>query len=96
MAHPLHTLTRKGAVFSWTAECEIAFDTLRQKLSTTPVLAYPDFSKDFTLETDASKLGLGVILSQDQKLYPVAYASRSISNAEANYAITDLKTLAVV
>ena len=70
-----------------------------KKLSTTPVLAYPDFSKDFTLETDASKLGLGAILSQcqeDRKLHPVAYASGSISNAEANYAITDLETLAVV
>ena len=69
-----------------------AFDTLRQKLSTTPVLAYPDFSKDFMLETDASKLRLGAILSQnqeDQKLHPVAYTSRSISNAEANYAITN-------
>ena len=63
------------------------------------MLAYPDFSKDFTLETDASKLRLGAILSQhqeDQKLHPVAYASRSISNAEANYAIIDLETLAVV
>ena len=99
LAHPLHALTRKGAVFNWSAECEITFDTLRDKLSTLPLLAYPNFNKDFTLKTDASKLGLGTILSQyqeDQKLHPVAYASRSISNAEANYAITDLETLAVV
>ena len=64
-----------------------------------PLLAYPNFNRDFTLETDASKLGLGAILSQyqvDQKLHPIAYASRSISNAEANYAVTDLETLAVV
>jgi len=75
------------------------FDTLRQKLSTTPVLAYPDFNKDFMLETNASKLGLGAILSQcqeDQKLHPVAYSSSSISNAEANYGITDLVTLVVL
>ncbi|XP_065908993.1 uncharacterized protein [Dysidea avara] len=99
VAHPLHALTRKGAVFSWSAECEVAFESLRVKLSSSPLLAYPDFTKDFTLETDASKLGLGAILSQyqdDLKLHPVAYASRSISNAEANYAITDLETLAVV
>ena len=99
LAHPLHALTRKGAVFNWSAECEIAFDTLRDKLSTSPLLAYPNFNRDFTLETDASKLGLGAILSQyqvDQKLHPIAYASRSISNAEANYAVTDLETLAVV
>ena len=99
IAHPLHALTRKGALFQWSAECEIAFDTLRAKLLTVPVLAYPDFNKDFTLETDASKFGLGAILSQyqeDQKLHPVAYASRSVSATEANYAITDLETLAVV
>ena len=69
------------------------------RLVTVPLLAYPNFDKDFTLETDASKLGLGAILSQyqdDQKLHPVAYASQSVSASEANYAITDLETLAVV
>ena len=63
------------------------------------MLAYPDFNKDFTLETDASKHGLGAILSQykeDQQLHPIAYASRSVSTTEANYRITDLETLAVV
>ena len=63
------------------------------------MLAYPDFYKDFTLETDASKQGLGAILSQyqdDKKLHLVAYASHSVSTAESNYAITNLETLAVV
>ena len=99
IAYPLHSLTRKGALFQWSAECETAFETLKMKLLTSPLLAYPDFGKDFTLETDASKSGLGAILSQyqdDQKLHPVAYASRSVSTTEANYAITDLETLAVV
>ena len=99
IAYPLHSLTRKGALFEWSADCETAFDTLRTKLLTSPVLAYPDFDKDFTLETDASKHGLGAILSQykdDQHLHPVAYASRSVSATEANYAVTDLETLAVV
>ena len=66
---------------------------------TPPVLAYPDFSEDFIIETDASRHGLGAILSQhqeDNKLRPVAYASQSVSVAEANYAITNLETLAVV
>ena len=100
IAYSLHSLTRKGAMFQWLADCETTFETLRTKLLTSPLLAYyPDFSKDFTLETDASKFGLGTILSQyqdDQKLHPVAYASRSISTTEANYTITDLETLAVV
>ena len=53
----------------------------------------------FVLETDASKIGLGAVLSQyqeDGKLHPVAYASRSVSTAESNYATTNLETLAVV
>ena len=63
---------------------------------TTPVLAYSNFDKDCILEIDASKQGLDVTLSQyqtDNRLHPVAYASRSVSS---NYAITDLETLAVV
>ena len=62
-------------------------------------MAYPDFKKPFTLETDASIKGLGVILSQvqdDGKLHPLAYASRSFSQSEKNYAITELETLVVV
>ena len=99
IAYLLYALTKKGACFLWTADCEAAFESLRSKLLTTPVLAYPNFDKDFILETDASKQGLGAILSQyqtDNQLHPVAYASRSVSSAEANYAITDLETLAVV
>ena len=66
--------------------------------SPTPILAYPDFSKGFVLETDASKSGLGAVLSQlqnDGKLHPITYTSRALSKAE-KYAITELKTLAVV
>ena len=60
-----------------------------------PILAYPDFTKDFVLETDASKQGLGAILSQlqdDFKLHPLAYASRSLSSSAKNYTITELET----
>ena len=64
-----------------------------------PILAYPDFTKDFILETDASKQGLGAMLSQlqdDSKLHPLAYVSRSLSSSEKTYAITELETLTVV
>ena len=63
IAHPLYALTRKGAQYQWTAECEVALETLKSKLLTPPILIYPDFSKAFVLETDASKCGLGAILS---------------------------------
>ena len=95
----MYDLTRQGTPFNWTASCEQAFDTLKSKLLTAPILAYPDFTRDFVLETDASKQGLGAILSQlrdDSKLHPLAYASCSLSPSEKNYAIIELKTLAVV
>ena len=60
---------------------------------------YPNFDVPFVLQTDASILGLGAVLSQkqsDNRLHPVAFASRSLSKAERNYSITELETLAVV
>ena len=99
IAQPLYNLTKHGTPFVWTAECKQVFDGLKSKLLIAPILAYPDFTKDFVLETDASKQGLGAILSQlkdDSKHHPLAYASRSLSSSEKNYVITELKTLAVV
>ena len=99
IAQPLHQLTAKGVSFEWTADCEAAFKTLKDKLTVSPVLAYPSFDRDFTLETDASVQGLGAILSQvqdDGKLHPVAYASRALNPSEKNYSVTELETLAVV
>ena len=76
----MHALTQKGAVFKWSVSCQEAFQHLKNLLVEAPVLAYPDFLKPFTLETDASVLGLGAVLSQQQDdghLHPVAYASRA-------------------
>ncbi len=99
IAQPLHRLTRKNVEFRWTEECQEAFDTLKEKLIAAPVLAYPSFDKPFVLETDASIKGLGAVLSQPQEdglTHPVAYASRSLSQSERNYSVTELETLAVV
>ncbi|KAL5515979.1 hypothetical protein EMCRGX_G001235 [Ephydatia muelleri] len=99
IARPLHNLTRKGADFVWTEECETAFRELMERLTAAPVLAYPCFQKPFILETDASGSGLGAVLSQcqdDGLVHPIAYASRSLCKAESNYGITELETLAVV
>ena len=99
IAQPLHQLTKKGAQFDWTSESQTAFDRLKSELIQAPVLAYPDFNKDFTLETDASVRGLGAVLSQTQsdgRSHPIAYASRALSPQEKNYGITELETLAVV
>ena len=99
IASPLHELTRKGMEWHWTDKQQEAFDMLKTRLIESPILAYPNFKRGFVLETDASVKGLGAVLSQgqeDQRLHPVAYASRALSAAEKNYSITELETLAVV
>ena len=99
IAQPLHALTRKGVSYIWSESCQRAFEELKNRLSEAPILAYPSFVKDFTLETDASIQGIGAVLSQYQengKLHPVAFASRAVNPTERNYSITDLETLAVV
>ena len=63
-----------------------------------PVLAYPDPSKEYLLEMDASKLGLGAVLSQKQsngRYHPVAFRSRALHGVEVNYHSTKLKFLAM-
>ena len=73
--------------------------SLKERLVTPPVLAYPAFDVNFTLETDASIQGLGAVLSQPQadgKLHPVAYTSRALNKAEKSYSIMKLETLADV
>ena len=99
IANPLHHLTRQDIVFQWTPECHRAYEELRGRLISAPILAYPSFEIDFILETDASVHGLGAILSQvqpDGKPHPVSYASRALNDAERKYGITELETLAVV
>ena len=99
IAAPLHHLTAKDVTFSWSPDAESAFITLNGKLVTSPVLAYPRFGESFTMETDASILGLGAVLSQKQedgKLHPIAFASGALNRAEKNYSVTELETLAVV
>ena len=98
---PLRALTKKNATFLWTAECETAFVELKRLLTTAPVLAYPRFGPDrsFILETDASGIGLGAVLSQAQDdgvVHPIAYASRSLDKHERNSGISELETLGLV
>ena len=71
--------------FQWTPACQEGFDQLKKALMEAPVLAYPDYSKPFILETDASLKGLGAVLSQkgdDNEIRVIAYASRSLRPSE--------------
>ena len=81
----------------WTPACEEAFEELKARCCEAPILAYPDFTKPFKLKTDASSLGLGAVLYQEQdgKERVIAYASRALSRAEANYEAHKLEFLAL-
>ena len=99
VAAPLHALTRKEIPYFWTPECQQVFEKLKELLTSAPLLKYPDFSKPFVLETDASGVGLGAVLAQRQEdgtVQPIAYASRSLQKHERNYGITELEGLGVV
>ena len=64
LALPLTKLTRKGQAFVWDAECERSFRTLKERLTTAPVLVLPDPRETFVVYCDASKMGLGGVLMQ--------------------------------
>jgi hypothetical protein len=85
-------LTRKDQKFSWGPLQQQAFDSMKQKLCTVPVLAYPN------LTTYASKIAVAAILSrvQDGVERPIAYASRQMNTAEQRYAASEAEMLALV
>ena len=98
IAAPLHALTRKDAVFHWSEDCQNAFDQLKTRLTTSPITAFPDFSQEFRLYTDASTAGLGAILAQvrEGKERIICCASRALNKAEKSYPATKLDCLAIV
>lgn len=98
VAKPLHRLTEKNTQFNWTDECETSFNFLKQALTTTPILAYPEPERQFILDTDASADGIGAVLSQvfDTEERVIAYFSKSLGKAERNYCVTRKELLAIV
>ena len=98
IAGPLHALTRKDAVFHWSADCQSAFDCLKMLLTTSPITAFTDFSQPFRLYTDASTAGLGAILAQvrEGRERIICCASRSLNQAEKAYPTTKLECLTIV
>ncbi|GJX75956.1 putative reverse transcriptase domain-containing protein [Tanacetum coccineum] len=87
-------LTQKNAKFDWSEKAEAAFQLLKQKLCSAPILSLHKESKDFVVYCDASRKGLGAVLMQREKV--IAYASRQLRNHEKNYTTHDLELRAVV
>ena len=101
LAHALYDLLGnkiKMGLVTLTPKAEEAMQVLKEKITSAPVLVFPDFNKLFQLETDASKEGLGVVLSQKQDdghYHPVAFGSRTLMPSEQNYHSSKLEFLAL-
>jgi hypothetical protein len=95
---PLSRLLKKKQKFVWEKEQKVAFQTLKEELLGERILFQPDYSKEFFLESDASNKGIGVILSQEVNgaKMPIMYASRTLSETEQNYSISEKEMLAAL
>ncbi|GJR40696.1 putative reverse transcriptase domain-containing protein [Tanacetum coccineum] len=87
-------LTQKNVKFDWSEKAEAAFQLLKQKLCSSPILALPEGSENFVVYCDASRKGLGAVLMQREKV--IAYASCQPKIHEKNYTTHDLELGAVV
>ncbi|GKD38213.1 putative reverse transcriptase domain-containing protein [Tanacetum coccineum] len=94
IARPMAELTQKSVKFDWGEKAEAAFQLLKQKLCSAPILALPEGSEKFMVYCDASHKGLGTILMQKENV--IAYASRQLKVHEKNYTTHDLELAAVV
>jgi hypothetical protein len=95
----LNQLLCKETSYVWTELQQEAFEELKQRLTTAPILKYPDFDRLFILATNALYHGFGATRSQldrNRKEHPVAYASKSLTKGEVNYEATELECAAIV
>ena len=83
IAEPLTNLLKKSTKYKWNDKCQYAFDRLKAILKSAPVLLAPDFDKCFKLAVDASDVGIGALLLQEDNNgidHPVCYFLRSLTN----------------
>ena len=95
----MYNLLKKDISFNWGKEEEASFQKIKKHLTTTPIMAYPNFKQPFLLYTDASYIGLGAILSQEDdqgKEKVISYLSRSLSIHEKNYSAIKIEYLAII
>ena len=98
IARPLHMLTHKNVRFEWTEQCQVAFDELKRRLTSAPIVSLPRDEGEFRLDTDARGWAIGAVLSQiqDGQERVISYGSRLYSKAEEHWCTTRKELLAVV
>ena len=98
IAKPLHKLCEKSSKFQWTDESQLAFQKLKDALTSAPILTYPREGHPFILDTDASNKAVGAVLSQKQEGHErvIAYMSKTMNKHETSYCTTRKELLAVV
>ena len=102
IARPLNHLLESGVKFNWDDNCESAFCTLKERLTSDNVMAYPMDNATYILDTDASNWGIGATLSQRQwdsstgqyLERPIAFASKSLTKAQRRYCVTRRELMA--
>lgn len=99
IAAPLNALLGKDCEFQWSQECEVAFQMLKDCLTSAPVLAYPDMGKSFILSTDASGSAISYILGQvdcNNRETVISYGGRALRKGEQKWSISVRECLALV
>lgn len=94
ISKPLTNLLKKGQIFLWSSETQVAFDTLKQALLEAPVLAIPDFQKQFMVITDASDRGIGAVLQQGG--HPIAFISKALGPRNRGLSTYEKECLAIL
>lgn len=94
LARPLTTLLKKHVIFVWTSEHQEAFEALKSALCSAPVLAMPDFTKPFSIETDACAQGIGAVLIQNG--HPLAYISKALGPKNVGLSTYEKEYLAIL
>jgi O-acetyl-ADP-ribose deacetylase (regulator of RNase III) len=99
ITRPLRELMKQNVKFKWTPECEEAFQKLKQALTTAPILAMPDFNRDFILTTDASNFAVSYILSQkdDQgRERVIEYGANALQGNQLNWSVSEKEAYAIL
>ena len=99
LLHPLNSLLQKDSRWRWSTDCEEAFKAAKKRLTTSSVLVHYDPTLPIRVSADASSHGLGAVISHvmpDNQEHPIAFASRTLTSSEKNYAQVEKEALALI